>query len=967
MAGRKGGAEVLKVGTLNVRGVNKEEKREEVGVVMEERKLDILALTETKLKGEGDLAFGKYKGMYAGVNERVRAREGVAIVMRDEWWSCVKARGRMGARIVWVRLRLRREYWVFICAYAPVVGANERERERFWESLSECVGSFDGRDHVCLLGDLNARVGVRRVNRVIGPFGVDGENENGIEMVGMCAARGLMIGNTWFENKENHKYTWVSDVNGERGLLDFVCVSWEWRSRLLDVNVLRGAAMGISDHYLVVAKIKVKGGWEKVGGRGRAVEIVRGERLEDEEKRSEYTRGIREKWEEVGGSEGEGGEKEWSKLKGALVEVARRVCGVKKLGNGRRKGSEWWNEEMENMIKRKKEAYCKYLSTREGRDWEEYRERCREVKREVKRAKKRVGEEWCRKLAENFKERSKMFWKEVNKARRGGEEGGEGGRGGDGEEGVGREVGVVVEGEREVGERWKRHFSDLLTGVGGEEVVENNEGMLLEEDGSISREEVRVAVGKVKMGKSAEMDGIYGEMIRVGGGVIVDWLVRMFNVCWGEGKVPQEWQDACVVPIYKGKGDKMACKNYRGISLLSVVGKIYGKVLVAKVKELTRERVGEEQGGVREGRGCVDQVFTLRMIGEKLREKDRVGYVCFMDLEKAYDRVCRKKLFEVLREGGVSGRLLNGIKSFYENCRARVRVRRELSDWFNVGVGLRQGCVMSPWLFNVLMDGVVRGMEREGKGIRLRSREGEWEVNVLLFADDAVLVAESGEKLRMLVKEFVRECASKGLRVNSAKSKVMRIGGGNEAIRGEEWEGVEVGGEKYEEVEEFKYLGMLVEGKGGMDGEIKNRVMEGMKVMGGLREVWKKGRISKEIKVRMFESMCLPSAMYGCETWVMNAQFRKRLEVFEMKGLRAVCGLRRVDRIRNERIREMCGWKRGIVGRAEEGVLRWFGHMCRMDENRMVGRVMRSDVEGGRGRGRPRMRWMDGVREILGE
>src|ERR1051325_2683006 len=122
-------------------------------------------------------------------------------------------------------------------------------------------------------------------------------------------------------------YTWVSGVNGEKGLLDFVCVSWEWRSRLLDVNVLRGAAMGISDHYLVVAKIKVKGGWEKVGGRGRAVEIVRVERLEDEEKRSEYTRGIREKWEEVGGSEVEGVEEEWSKLKGALVEVARRVCG----------------------------------------------------------------------------------------------------------------------------------------------------------------------------------------------------------------------------------------------------------------------------------------------------------------------------------------------------------------------------------------------------------------------------------------------------------------------------------------------------------------------------------------------------------------------------------------------------------------------------------------------------------------
>ena len=117
------------------------------------------------------------------------------------------------------------------------------------------------------------------------------------------------------------------------------------------------------------------------------------------------------------------------------------------------------------------------------------------------------------------------------------------------------------------------------------------------------------------------------------------------------------------------------------------------------------------------------------------------------------------------------GRLLNGNKSFYENCRARVRVRRELTEWFKVGVGLRQGCVKSTWLFNVLMDGVVRGMKREGKGIRLRSREGKWEVNVLLFAVDAVLVAESGDKLGMLVKDFVRECVSKGLRVNSSKVK----------------------------------------------------------------------------------------------------------------------------------------------------------------------------------------------------
>src|ERR1700755_485904 len=97
---------------------------------------------------------------------------------------------------------------------------------------------------------------------------------------------------------------------------------------------------------------------------------------------------------------------------------------------------------------------------------------------------------------------------------------------------------------------------------------------------------------------------------------------------------------ACIVPIYKGKGDKMVCKNYRGISLLSVIGKIYEKVLVRRMKELTSEGMGEELRGFREGRGCVDQIFTLRLIAEKLREKNKMGYVCFLDLEKAYGRVC---------------------------------------------------------------------------------------------------------------------------------------------------------------------------------------------------------------------------------------------------------------------------------------------------------------------------------------
>ena len=100
-------------------------------------------------------------------------------------------------------------------------------------------------------------------------------------------------------------------------------------------------------------------------------------------------------------------------------------------------------------------------------------------------------------------------------------------------------------------------------------------------------------------------------MLRYGGDSILEWLTRVCRVCLAVGKVPKDWQRAIVVPLYKGKGDRLDCKNYRGISLLSIPGKVYGRILIERVRVMTEGMLGEEQCGFRMGRGCVDQVFTL--------------------------------------------------------------------------------------------------------------------------------------------------------------------------------------------------------------------------------------------------------------------------------------------------------------------------------------------------------------------
>ena len=95
-----------------------------------------------------------------------------------------------------------------------------------------------------------------------------------------------------------------------------------------------------------------------------------------------------------------------------------------------------------------------------------------------------------------------------------------------------------------------------------------------------------------------------------------------------------EWEAACIVPVYKGKGDRRDCANYRGIIILSIPRKIYGMVLISKVIESTKNQVAEEQGGFRSGRGCIDQIFILKQLVEKYRDKRKVLHVAFMDLEK---------------------------------------------------------------------------------------------------------------------------------------------------------------------------------------------------------------------------------------------------------------------------------------------------------------------------------------------
>ena len=147
-------------------------------------------------------------------------------------------------------------------------------------------------------------------------------------------------------------------------------------------------------------------------------------------------------------------------------------------------------------------------------------------------------------------------------------------------------------------------------------------------------------------------------MLKEGSVTALEWLVRVFNICFKLSIVPVDWVIACMVPIYKDKGDVHECSNFRGISLLSLVGKVYGRVLINRIRDKTENVIAEVQSGFRRGRGCTDQIFIVRQICEKYLEKGKDVYFAFLDLEKVYDRVDRDAMWNVLRLYGIGGRLL---------------------------------------------------------------------------------------------------------------------------------------------------------------------------------------------------------------------------------------------------------------------------------------------------------------------
>ena len=321
----------------------------------------------------------------------------------------------------------------------------------------------------------------------------------------------------------------------------------------------------------------------------------------------------------------------------------------------------------------------------------------------------------------------------------------------------------------------------------------------------------------------------------------------------------------------------------------------------------------------------------------------------------------RSSLWDIMSLDGIDQKLLTLIQAYYRNTRAKVKVYGELSDSFEINSGVRQGCPLSPILFNYLVDWVLRTALQGVDGVEV----GPENVKIadLEYADDIAIMTNSRLEMQRAVKKVAEVASRVGLNINVGKTKVMST---EESGQGSLTDAViDVMGEAVEEVQRFKYLGSIITPSGQPVEEVKARISAAHAVFAQLNNsLWRRREISLRTKIKIYKAVVRSVLLYGAETWCMRVEERRQLEVFDHSCLRRVTRTRWQDRISNADVRVKCELE--VVTRTiQERRLRWLGHVLRRPDTEIVNQVLHAKPLRGwkQRRGGQRKTWLDTVKE----
>jgi hypothetical protein len=333
-----------------------------------------------------------------------------------------------------------------------------------------------------------------------------------------------------------------------------------------------------------------------------------------------------------------------------------------------------------------------------------------------------------------------------------------------------------------------------------------------------------------------------------------------------------------------------------------------------------------------------------------LKYKRQVA-INFVDFKKAFDSVHRESLWRILQLYGIPQRFIAIFKNLYLNSSCAIKTDTGTTKFFNILTGVRQGCILSPFLFLIVIDFVLaKSTNNPRYGIPWTDQS---RLTDLDFADDIALLAESTKSLQEMTTALEAQSSKVGLQISHEKTKFMQYCD----LALPDLVPITVGQQQLTEVDQFTYLGSLIRNDGDSEVDVVCRIGKASAIFNQLRPIWASSTITRSIKLRMYTTIVLPTATYGCEAWKVTVAVTRKLDVFHQRCLRRILRITYLDRITNREVLHRSGMRRLSTIIAERR-LRFAGHVLRMDQHRVPKIAFYWKPPGATlTRGRPKTNW----------
>ena len=464
--------------------------------------------------------------------------------------------------------------------------------------------------------------------------------------------------------------------------------------------------------------------------------------------------------------------------------------------------------------------------------------------------------------------------------------------------------------------------------------------------------EVQAAVQSLRTDKAPGPDGITNIALKTGGYELWKVLTKLFNECLESEDIPSQWKKSSTIIIPK-KGDREDLKNYRPITLLPTIYKVFTKLLTNRMTRQLDEQQPREQAGFRSGFSTIDHLQVVNQVLERTRECKIPLCMIFVDYEKAFDSIEINAIANALIRQNIPKKYIRTLLNINTNCSTSIRLYHN-DIVIPINRGVRQGDPISPKLFTATLEDMFRKLNWENRGIMV---DGEL-LSHLRFADDIVLFAYDVQSATEMLKELNEASTQVGLRINRAKTQAMKNG---HCAMGT----ITLDDDTILFVDKYTYLGQIITQNHEIDDEIRRRRSAAWLSFKNVEDVLKK---TKDVKLRahIFNSMILPVLNYGCEVWTLRENGKQKLQTTQRAMERRTLGIKLIQKIPSTTIRKRTKFKDAYIDTLQRK-LRWAGHVVRYEDNRWTNRTtFWWPYNFRRPRGRPADRWRKLIQDKLG-